>query len=243
MAADGIEALEALRRQPYDLILMDLQMPGMDGLEATRRIRAELPAGRQPRIVALTANVLRDQREACRAAGMDDFVQKPFTFEDLRGALSRAGARVVSASEEPPMAPGSFSGPLEVTRLDSLRRLGELSGRNILREVLESFLAEAPRRLERMRDALLRGDAAELTFIAHSLKGSSAQIGAVSIADLSRDLEAQGRSTDLSRAAGLLDTLEDEIARVAPLLLPYTRLSDTSRPAISSTLSNTSSGA
>ena len=72
VAGNGMEVLEALRRQPYDLILMDVQMPGMDGLEATRRIRAEFPAERQPRVVALTANVLREQREACLAAGMSN---------------------------------------------------------------------------------------------------------------------------------------------------------------------------
>ena len=93
VAGNGVEVLEALRRQPYDLILMDVQMPGMDGLEATKRIRAELPRDWQPRIVAMTANVLREQREACLVAGMDDFVQKPVGLEDLRAALERCGGR------------------------------------------------------------------------------------------------------------------------------------------------------
>ena len=93
VAGNGVEVLEALRRQPYDLILMDVQMPGMDGLEATKRIRAEFPRDWQPRIVAMTANVLREQREACLAAGMDDFVQKPVGLEDLRAALERCGGR------------------------------------------------------------------------------------------------------------------------------------------------------
>jgi CheY-like chemotaxis protein len=90
VAGDGGEVLAALARQPYDVILMDVQMPGIDGLEATRRIRTELPAGRQPRIVALTANVLAEQRQACLAAGMDDFVQKPVGIADLRAALERS---------------------------------------------------------------------------------------------------------------------------------------------------------
>jgi signal transduction histidine kinase/DNA-binding response OmpR family regulator len=202
VAADGAEALEALHRQPYDLVLMDVQMPGMDGLEATRRIRAELPPGRQPRIVAMTANVLREQREACQAAGMDDFVQKPVTFVALRAALSRADP----------------AGPLDLSRLDGLHRLGERSGRPVVLEIVEHYLAETPRRLERMREALLRENAEELLFLAHSLKGSSAQIGAVRVAALSAELEGKGERADLRGAGGLLAELEREVRRVAPLL-------------------------
>jgi len=96
VAADGNEVLAAVRRQRYDLILMDVQMPEMDGLEATRRIRAELPPEHQPRIVAVTANALEENREACLAAGMDDFLAKPASLEDLREALARNAGRGVS---------------------------------------------------------------------------------------------------------------------------------------------------
>ncbi len=89
VAADGEETLAALRRQRYDVILMDVQMPRMDGLEATRRIRNEWPAEERPRIIAMTANALRDDHEACLAAGMDDYLSKPVLLEDLSAALSR----------------------------------------------------------------------------------------------------------------------------------------------------------
>ncbi|HEX3552663.1 MAG TPA: ATP-binding protein [Thermoanaerobaculia bacterium] len=105
VAGNGVEVLEALRRQPYDLILMDVQMPGMDGLEATKRIRAEFPRDGQPRIVAMTANVLREQREACLVAGMDDFVQKPVGFADLRAALERCGGREPGFSDPAASSP------------------------------------------------------------------------------------------------------------------------------------------
>ncbi len=224
VAGDGFEVLEALRRQCYDLILMDVQMPGMDGLEATRRLRTELPAGRQPRIIAVTANVMSGQREACFAAGMDDFVGKPVCFAELRSALLRAGGQEPPALFTPaPAAPqtGALpdgSSPLDLARLDGLRRLGELAGKPLVQEIVDSFLAETPRRLDLMRDALDRAAAEDLAFVAHSLKGSSGQIGAVRVAALSLELEQMGRSANLGSATTLLADLERELAQVAPLL-------------------------
>jgi len=221
VAGDGIEVLEALRRQPYDIILMDVQMPRMDGLEATRRLRAELPAARQPRIIAVTASVLAEQRDACFAAGMDDFVGKPMSFGDLRAALQRAIAHeppVPAASVPLPVTLEDDPSPLDPERLDSLRRLGELAGKPLLREIVGSFLLETPRRVARMREALGRTDAEDLAFVAHSLKGSSGQIGAVRVAALSFELEKQGKSADLAAAPALLAELERELNRVAPLL-------------------------
>jgi signal transduction histidine kinase/DNA-binding NarL/FixJ family response regulator len=227
VAGNGIEVLEALCRQPYDLILMDIQMPGLDGLETTRRIRSEFPRDWQPRIVAMTANVLRDQREACLIAGMDDFLQKPVVFADLRTAVARCGgpqptpqAEADLAAAEPAPEPPDAS-LIDPSYLDSLRQLGELSGKPILQEIVAHYLAETPRRLERMRQALLRSDAEELNFVAHSLKGSSAQIGAVLIASLSAELERKSKDAGLPNStelAGLLTELERESGRSLPLL-------------------------
>jgi signal transduction histidine kinase/DNA-binding response OmpR family regulator len=211
VAGNGSEVLEALYRKPYDLILMDVQMPGMDGLEATRRIRSEFPTERQPRIVALTANVLREQREACLAAGMDDFVQKPVAFSDLRAALAR-GAR------EPAVTPVAGPSPLDPSHLESLRRLAEVTGKPLVRQIVESYLAETPRRLERIREALSREDTRELILVAHSLKGSSAQLGANRVAAVSAELEEKGRNAELDGAAPLFAELEREIEQVVPLL-------------------------
>ncbi len=215
VAGNGVEALEALRRQPYDLILMDVQMPILDGLEATRRIRAEFPDDRQPRIVALTATVLREQREACLAAGMDDFVQKPVGFEDLREALSRCGG---GQGGRPAVAKPAASPLLDRARLDSLRKLGETAGKPILPTLLETYLAETPRRLARMREAVDRADAPDLTFVAHSLKGISAQMGVVQVAELCAEVERRGKDADLGGAAALLAELEGAVERVVPLL-------------------------
>jgi CheY-like chemotaxis protein len=91
LAENGRVALERLQEQDYDLVLMDMQMPELDGLAATRRIRAELAAERQPRIVAVTANAMKGDRERCLEAGMDDYISKPLRKEDLEAALARAG--------------------------------------------------------------------------------------------------------------------------------------------------------
>src|SRR5690606_20531930 len=95
VAANGIEALHAIQRQSYDAVLMDVQMPEMDGLEATRRIRQEFSSSDQPRIIAMTANAMRGDREVCLAAGMDDYISKPIRIESLVSCLNRCPSREV----------------------------------------------------------------------------------------------------------------------------------------------------
>ena len=92
LASNGVEAIESVERQTYDVVLMDVQMPEMDGLEASRRITAALPAGRRPRIVAMTANAMQGDREMCLAAGMDDYIAKPIRVSELVEALLQAPA-------------------------------------------------------------------------------------------------------------------------------------------------------
>jgi CheY-like chemotaxis protein len=95
VASNGIEAIESVERQPYDVVLMDVQMPEMDGLEASRRITAKYPTGARPRIVAMTANAMQGDREECLAAGMDDYVTKPIRVEALVEALLSATGRAL----------------------------------------------------------------------------------------------------------------------------------------------------
>jgi CheY-like chemotaxis protein len=92
VASNGVEVLEALEREAYDVVLMDVQMPEMDGLEASRRICARWPAESRPRIIAMTANAMMEDREACFAAGMDDYLAKPVRPDELAEALARARA-------------------------------------------------------------------------------------------------------------------------------------------------------
>jgi CheY-like chemotaxis protein len=97
LAANGLEALAALRRQTYDVVLMDVQMPEMDGLEATRQIRQEFPPVAQPRIIAMTANALPGDREECLTAGMNDYISKPIQILELRALLERWGQAIMQA--------------------------------------------------------------------------------------------------------------------------------------------------
>ena len=99
VAANGVEVLETLARQPYDVVLMDVQMPEMDGLEATRRICEQWSTAQRPRIIAMTANVMQEDRDACLAAGMDDYLGKPMQKEALQEALERCCPRKTRGAE------------------------------------------------------------------------------------------------------------------------------------------------
>jgi signal transduction histidine kinase/ligand-binding sensor domain-containing protein/CheY-like chemotaxis protein/HPt (histidine-containing phosphotransfer) domain-containing protein len=220
VAADGFEVLEALDRTRYDLVLMDVQMPGLDGLAATRRIRAELPAEAQPRIVALTAHAREEDRAQCRAAGMDDYLAKPLLLEELSAALSRVAPVPAAPArpEDPPPLP-----TLDAGRIEALRGLERASGRNLVAEIFASFLAESPRRLARLREALAAGDRETVVFVAHSLKGGAAQLGAAAFAEVCRRIEAEAKdgAPSLSVLEPVVDEAERELARVTEQLVTY----------------------
>jgi signal transduction histidine kinase/ligand-binding sensor domain-containing protein/ActR/RegA family two-component response regulator len=212
MAADGFEALAALRRQSYDVVLMDVQMPGMDGLEAARRIRVEWSEHR-PYIVAVTAHALLGDREACLAAGMDDYLSKPLRIEDMRAALMRMGKPSAARAATPPGPVALLS--FDPVPLKQLRQLEQAAGRAIVGTIVESFLTETPLRIERMREAMESGDTKALHALAHSLKGSGGQLGAVRLAALCRDIEVT--ASDPKSVARLLAALASELERLEPI--------------------------
>ncbi|MCI2238649.1 response regulator [Paenibacillus sp. TRM 82003] len=221
---DGLQAVEAARASRYDVVLMDLHMPGMDGLQATRLIRSEVPAELQPRIVALTASVLSEDREACREAGMDDHLTKPVRARELENAL----ARVLSAVRDDPAGAWSSQGtgapvpearvpvtvPLEVAVRARIADLGGAdtdADRALFAQLLTSFVERAPAAVADLEDALAAGDARELETRAHSLKGSAANLGAEVLAQLCADLEARARAGEapVGRSlSGLREELE-----------------------------------
>lgn len=208
IASNGLEAIDALQRQVYDVALMDIQMPEMDGLEATRQIR-RIRLKQRPRIIAMTANAMEQDQKACLDAGMDDYVRKPVTIEDLQAALERSysAATLVTSPEE-----RSFS-PVDRNVLDSL---GLLEDHDSLVELFEIYFLDTRKRLDEARNALANDAQKDIERLMHTLKGSSANLGAPGMAVLSGTLLALAteQQMDTGRANNLLDLLDEELGRV-----------------------------
>jgi PAS domain S-box-containing protein len=211
VASNGLEALGALERQPYDVVLMDVQMPELDGLDASRRICERWPAEVRPRIIAMTANAMPEDREACFAAGMDDYVAKPIRPNELMEALSRVrplrDTRTASAE-----APGAS---LDPSAIESVRELG---GDDFLAEVIDTFLVDAPALVAGLRTTNEEGDTEGLRRTAHTLKSNGQILGAERFSELCRALEDQAKSGELDGAAELLDRIERDYAALEATL-------------------------
>jgi signal transduction histidine kinase/CheY-like chemotaxis protein len=199
-AVNGQEAVDAVSRQDYDAVLMDMQMPVMDGIEATRRIRATLPSQRQPRIIALTANALVGDRERCLEAGMDDYVAKPVDVRRLGQAL--AGVEPLGSRKDAG-APGEGA----AISVPKLRELEQSIGRDGVIEVLDVMIREAPRAMGQLNKALGAGDASSVRLHAHTLKSHCALVGDQALYDGLGALEqhaAQGEPARFATAGPLV---------------------------------------
>jgi PAS domain S-box-containing protein len=204
IANNGLQAIEALERKPYDVVLMDVQMPELDGLDATRRIVERWPVETRPHIIAMTANALPEDREACFAAGMNDYVAKPIRAEELVAALKRAR----------PLSTNGAGGSDTVEEMnlddDALQNLRDLGGEDFLGEVIDAFLADAPTLLATLRSSLDEGNSEELRRAAHTLKSNGATLGAKEFAELCRTLEQRAKAGELDGAAELAERIEAE---------------------------------
>jgi signal transduction histidine kinase/CheY-like chemotaxis protein/HPt (histidine-containing phosphotransfer) domain-containing protein len=223
VAGNGLEVLSALERQRYDVILMDLQMPEMDGLEATRRIRQHQPKESGPRIIAMTANVTKDDRLACFEAGMDDFLPKPIRVNELVAALNRSVPIFPNAAwtTTHPTHPDadSLSGSarstvpaeasFEPAALDQLLSL--VGGdRLALSALITSYLTDTAALLADAREAVGTDNADLLRRAGHSLKSSSRDFGASQLSELGKQLEQMGKAHRTSGAAALVAQAEAE---------------------------------
>lgn len=227
VAANGLEALQALERQTYDVVLMDMQMPEMDGLEATRQIHQRWPGKQHPYIIAMTANAMEGDRDLCLAAGMDDYVSKPIRVEVLIQALQRGSANVhvrrADKAMEPARAEAETSATLPHNYLDSavLDNLRDTTGGapEFLAELIDTFLEDAPQLLADLQQAVDKEDAAGVRLAAHSLKSNGAEFGAVTFSDLCRQLEMLGKSGQLAGAKALLNQVKEEFKQVKAALM------------------------
>jgi CheY-like chemotaxis protein/HPt (histidine-containing phosphotransfer) domain-containing protein len=227
IAANGREAVAACADDDYAAVLMDCQMPELDGYEATAAIRRREGGdlqGRHTPIIAMTANALEGDRERCLAAGMDDYLPKPVTTEKLVAVLQRWMPRDGSPAAGPEGADSGAGVPddggesIDQTVLAGLRGLQQPGAPDLLSQLIELFLGDAAPRLAGLAQAVAQGDAHALERQAHTLKGSSANIGARRLARLCEDLELLGRSGELGRAPGVLTELEAEFDRVRAAL-------------------------
>ena len=210
VAGNGLEAIEAVARQPYDVLLMDVQMPEMDGLEASRQINRRWARAERPRIIAMTANAMAGDREMCLAAGMDDYLTKPIRVGELVAALNNSRAR---------RAPGEQTDMSQpVIDAATLDQLVANTDRDFVAELLTTYLDDSPRLLTDMRQALAGGSAPNFQRAAHSLKSNSASVGAMGLSAQAKELEMLGRAGQLEGAAEKLDTLAAAYAQVEAAL-------------------------
>ncbi len=243
LAANGLEALQALERQPYDVVLMDVQMPEMDGLAATRALRRMLPESRQPRVIAMTANAMQGDREMCLAAGMNDYVSKPIRVDELVAALRRS--RPLASGQEAQVAADLPQGSVEIASAETVQgqleemgptssgALGPVSDAaaldpqaldNLLAmlggefaylvELIDAFLEEAPQLLDELDRSVQGRDAAGVRRVAHSLKSNGADFGATAFSTLCKELEMVGKSGVLNGVASLVTQVDAEYGRV-----------------------------
>ncbi|MBD2770818.1 ATP-binding protein [Iningainema tapete] len=238
VASNGLEALLALRRQPYDVVLMDVHMPQMDGITATKQIKQEWTPDICPRIVALTASVMSGDRELFLTAGMDDYLSKPIQIEELKRILRRCqplrGREGVgekgSGGEREKGREGERekgrkgeskiqnSSSVDKSALQEILRIAEfnseINSTEFLLEIITDYLEEAPKLLQDIRDAFSQNNPKTLRRLAHTFSSTSATLGATTLAALCKELEAMAVTEVMAGAAELISQIEFEYQQV-----------------------------
>jgi CheY-like chemotaxis protein len=238
VAGNGLEVLEALRRQPYHVVLMDVQMPEMDGLAATRCICQEWPLSQRPRIIAMTANAMLGDRELCLEAGMDDYISKPIRVEELVSALSKCQEELevesspnglpVSQLKVPgsenhlqpdnpkPSTSNNSTAAIDTKVFQELREM--VNNDQVLAGVVDRYIEESPDLLQSLTEALAQGEAEVLHRVAHTLKSTSAMLGATSLSQLCQELELSGQNRSLASLDAMVYQVKTEYEKVQTAL-------------------------
>jgi two-component system, sensor histidine kinase and response regulator len=212
VAANGKKALEAMERETYDVVLMDVQMPVMDGWEATRSIRAKekMTGGHIP-IVAVTAHAMKGDEDRCRQAGMDHYLTKPLRTHELFAILEKipnAAESIARHRESDPKVPSESS-------VDLVGVLERLEGdRALFDELTHLFEEDSPKNIEGMRRAIILQDAKGLEYHAHTLKGSSSNLGALAVSFAAGEIERLAASGNMNIVGDQFRVLQEEIERL-----------------------------
>ncbi|MBE9223084.1 response regulator [Cyanobacterium stanieri LEGE 03274] len=230
VVANGLEVLDTLRRQSYDLILMDVQMPEMDGLTATRQIRTLWNSsnndfhGQPPHIIAMTANAMEGDRERCLEAGMDDYLSKPVRVEALIEKLKtvrRSDSAVIfnsSYQKEKPVIKRSMT-ELDQNIIAELKdMIGEEDFEEVFQDLINSYLEDSPKLVEDLKVGVEKKDLAQIKINSHTLKSSSITLGASYLSDLCRQVEGHCQDGNMEAIGELLPLILDEYAHVEDLM-------------------------
>jgi CheY-like chemotaxis protein len=203
---------------------MDCQMPVLDGYQATQALRQREPVSSYTPIIALTANAMTGDRERCLSVGMDDYLGKPFTQEQLSAILARWLPLKTLGSQQPPVGSppsdtiGEDAAPVDFQALEQFRALERPNSPAVLQRIVSSYLHNTPQLLDDARQAIARADAPTLQRTAHNLKSTSATLGATTLATFCKELEGLADTQTASEAALLLSIIEHEYARVRTVL-------------------------
>jgi PAS domain S-box-containing protein len=224
LAGNGREVIELLRRRVYDVVLLDVQMPEMDGFEAVGRIREEWPEGSRPRVIGMTALAMAGDRERCLAAGMDDYLSKPVNRDDLLRALERCEPLAHRAPERTPA--------IDSSALVALRELQEEGEPDFVTQLVDLLLAQMPERFAQLDAALLAGDARAVERLAHPMKSSCANLGVLAVSKLCAAIERRARARTLDGVAALVADARAEYERALPALRAERRPADAASPAV-----------
>ncbi|WP_128001385.1 response regulator [Piscinibacter defluvii] len=212
LAANGLEVIEAVERQAYDVVLMDIQMPEMDGLQAARWIAPRRGADGRPRLIAMTANAMPGDREAYLAAGMDGYVAKPIELHELAAALLQIAAPAPSAAADADLV-------VDPARLEQLRAMQDDAQPSLVRELIDLFVADSPGHQAALAQAIDAADAARVRALAHRYLSVSENIGARRLSALCVEVEGLARQGRLDGVPALVGQIGRERERVQAALL------------------------
>jgi two-component system, sensor histidine kinase and response regulator len=225
VVADGQEAVDALRSVPYDLVFMDCNMPEMDGFMATEMIRAMEGNGKRTIVVAMTANALKGDRERCLAAGMDDYVSKPVNQKDLASIINKWGEKIMQQSPAQVVVtnrpPDCEVPAIDRSRLDELADLGDEEDPEWLTSILQKFEEDAAIRIVKLVVAAEERKPDLLGQVAHALKGSCGNIGAMPMSLIAEELQRLGQGGSIEGASEKINLLESEFTRVKEAIGQY----------------------
>jgi PAS domain S-box-containing protein len=216
IAEDGIDALQALQRERFDAVLMDMQMPNMDGLEATRQIRKDPGLATLP-IIAMTANAMAGDRDSCLAAGMNDYISKPLHYQAMYATIARWTHREEHPFAQPAAAVQSDAASV----LDVDNAMARIGGEDIYLSVLPLFIPNQGQKVKLIEEALSVNDRATAERLAHSLKGVAASVGAFSLAESARQLEEAIMAEKTSEYPHLIEAAANQLSQAVAAIETY----------------------